>query len=211
MEKHNISQALSLSTVGFLHNYHDGNAETLRVCEQHPNIMPVATIDPRGYFGPAGTVKSILDRGFKALRFFPEIQNWSTDHSTFQDIVDELDGVTIPVIIQANISGLLSSLVKVFKGKNVKLILDGVMFETISEAVSIMKKNDNVLLGTSNIRVPNALRFLVDQVGSHRLVYGSGTLSSSIYAAINYIQDSDISDEDKSKIFSENLKGLLGG
>ena len=63
LTNHGISKALAISTVGVLHNHGDGNAETLRICAEQPMLIPVATIDPRGYFGPPGTIATLKQQG----------------------------------------------------------------------------------------------------------------------------------------------------
>ena len=64
LKNHGVSKALAISTLGALHNHGDGNAETLRVCAEQPMLVPVATIDPRGYFGPPGTLAKLAQLGF---------------------------------------------------------------------------------------------------------------------------------------------------
>ncbi|MGQ9581663.1 MAG: hypothetical protein ACUVT8_12080, partial [Armatimonadota bacterium] len=86
LNNHGVSRALAICTLGALHNYNDGNAETLRVCSEQPMLLPVATIDPRGHFGSIGTVVRLAQQGFKMVRFFPLLQHWNPDHIVFCDI-----------------------------------------------------------------------------------------------------------------------------
>lgn len=210
LKNHQVSQALAISTVGALHNHGDGNAETLRVCKEQPMLIPVATIDPRGYFGPPGMAARLKEQGFRMFRFFPMLQEWRLDHAAFCDILDELEPLGLPIMMQARETGYPTALVKSLSGHKAMFILEGISFENMAEAVSVMRKHDNVLVDTRELRTPGALRFLVDQVGADRVVFGSGCLRSSLAAALSYIMDSEISDEAKQKILAGNIKRLLG-
>ncbi|MGQ9455708.1 MAG: amidohydrolase family protein [Armatimonadota bacterium] len=209
LNNHGVSRALAICTLGALHNYNDGNAETLRVCSEQPMLLPVATIDPRGHFGSIGTVVRLAQQGFKMVRFFPLLQHWNPDHIVFCDILDELDSVNMPVMIQSRDTGYPSALARALGNRNVPLILESITFENMAEAVSVMRKHENVLVDTRALRVPGALRFLVDQVGSDRVVFGSGCLRSSLASALKYVLESDLPDEAKAKILGGNIKRLI--
>lgn len=212
LNKHGVSQSIAISTVGVLHNYGDGNNETLRLCsEQSGTLIPAATIDPRGYFGAKGLAAKLAEAGFKMFRFFPLIQEWPLDHSAFCDMLDDIEPVGAPVMIQARETGCPSALQRILGGRDITFILEGISFENMAEAVSVMRKYPNIVCDTRELRVPGALRFLVDQVGADRVVFGSGCLRSSLAAALGYVMDADIPDEAKSAILSGNIKRLLGG
>jgi len=211
LKKHGVAKALAISTVGALHNHGDGNAETLRVCAEQPMLIPVATIDPRGYFGPPGMLAKLAQQGFRVFRFFPLLQEWRLDHAAFIDVLDELESVGVPVMMQARETGYPTALAKSLDGHKSQFILEGICFENMAEAISVMRKHANVLVDTRDLRVPGALRFLVDQVGPERVVFGSGCLRSSLAAALGYVTDSDITDDAKAKILGGNIKRLLGG
>lgn len=210
LRNHGVSKSLAISTIGALHNHGDGNAETLRVCAEQPMLIPVATIDPRGYFGPPGTIAKLAQQGFKMLRFFPMLQEWRLDHAVFCDILDEIEALGLPVMMQARETGYPTALVKSLDVHKATFILEGVSFENMAEAVSVMRKHENVMVDTRELRVPGALRFLVDQIGADRIIFGSGCLRSSLAAALGYVMDSEISDEAKAKILGGNIKRLIG-
>lgn len=211
LNNHGVSQALAISTVGALHNHGDGNVETLRLCSERQALIPVATIDPRGYFGPAGSLGRIVEQGFRMFRFFPLLQDWCLDHTAFVDVLDEIDPLGLPVMMQARETGYPSALARSLAGRKSTFILEGISFENMAEAMSVMRKHANVVVDTRDLRVPGALRFLVDQVGAERVVFGSGCLRSSLAAALGYVMEADIDDVSKAAILGGNIKRILGG
>ncbi len=211
MKNHNVSKALTISTLGALHNAGDGNAETLRVCAENDMLMPVATIDPRGYFGQPAAITNLPQQGFKMIRFFPLLQEWPMNHSAFCDALDAANETGLPIMIQARETGCPSSLAGVLNGRSNIFILEGVKFENMAETISVMRKHENVMIETRELRVPGTLRFIVDQVGADRILFGSGCLRSSLASALNYVMDSEVDDEAKAKILGANLKRILGG
>lgn len=211
LTNHGVSQALAISTLGVLHNHGDGNAETLRVCQEQPMLLPVATVDPRGYFGPPGMLTKLKEQGFRMFRFFPMLQEWRLDHAAFCDILDELESLNLPVMMQARETGYPTALVKSLDGHKANFILEGVTFENMAEAVSVMRKHANVYLDTRELKVPGALRFVVDQIGADRIIFGSACLRSSLASSLSYVMESEITDEQKQSILAGNIKRLLLG
>lgn len=211
LQNHGVSQALAISTVGALHNHGDGNAETLAVCKEQPTLTPVATVDPRGYFGPPGSIAKLAEQGFRMFRFFPGLQEWRLDHAAFCDVLDELESVHMPVMMQARETGYPTALVKSLGDHKSSFILEGVSFENMAESVAVMRKHDNVCIDTRELKVPGALRFVVDQIGAERVVFGSGCLRSSLASSLRYVTEAEIADDKKALILAGNIKRLLGG
>jgi predicted TIM-barrel fold metal-dependent hydrolase len=207
---HGVSRAMTLSTLGLFHNYSDGNAETLHFCKDRPELLPVATVDPRGYFATADQISAYVSQGFRLFRFFPGFQGWPLDHSAFNDILDVLEPTSVPVMVSTPRVGDTSDLVHILGGRKHEIILEGTTYETLAEAISVTRKHPNISMEMHGLRVPGALNFLVGQVGPDRIVFGSGSTRRSMGGAINYIVQSDIPDEAKEKILGGNIKRLAG-
>jgi predicted TIM-barrel fold metal-dependent hydrolase len=85
------------------------------------------------------------------------------------------------------------------------------VFETLAEAVSVMRKHENIYVETHALVVPSGLRFLVDQIGADRIIFGSDCPRSSLAGALRYVEESGLADGDIEKILGGNIKRLLGG
>ena len=51
MQKHKVGTACILSTLGLLLDPTVGNAATRAACGEHPELLPIATLNPTMYFG----------------------------------------------------------------------------------------------------------------------------------------------------------------
>ncbi len=211
IKRHNVTAGLTLSTVGIFHNYVDGNAETAEECKGKPELMTVATIDPRGYFGKGQVISNLISQGFRLFRFFPGAQGWPLDHAVFEDIMDELEPVSAPVMVNAGRTGDATALAQIIANKEHPLILEGVTFETLAESVAVMRRHQNIYIETHALTVPGGLRFLVGQIGADRIIFGSDCPRSSLGGALRYVMDSEIPEEDMAKVLGGNIKRLLGG
>lgn len=206
-----VARAITLSTTGIFHSYNDGNAETLEGCRDKSNLIPAATIDPRGYFSGMNMAAKLVAQGFKMFRFFPSEQGWPLDHAVFEDILDELEPTPTPIMINASRTGDASALGRILGGRQHPLILEGVTFETLAEAVSVMKKHSNIYVETHGLIAPGGIKFLAEQVGAERIVFGSDCPRSSLAGALRLMNESGLSDEDKAEVFGGNIMRLLGG
>lgn len=211
MQKHSMAKSMTVSTFGILHTHGDGNQETMRVCSQKPELMPVATIDPRGYFGNPGLITKLAEAKFKMVRFFPQYQNWDLAHSSFQDALDEIEKTGLPVMLHCGATGDPTAVATYCANREIIFVLEGVKYENMAETVSVMRKHQNIVVETHELRVPGSLKFLVDQIGADRAVFGSGSMINSSASALAYILSCELTDEHKAQILGANIKRILGG
>lgn len=209
LQKNGISSAFTLNTYGIYHNYIDGNANTLNDCKDSSNLMPVATLDMRGFFGESSILDNIKASGFKAIKFFPNIQNWQLDNMVFEEVLNMNNITKLPLIINASEFGDITKLNNVLSNFDYPIILSKVSFTNLSEAICIMKKYSNVLIETSNFKIHFVLDKVIDTVGVDRVVFGSNSLEYLAKVAIDYINSASISDSDKEAIFYSNIKKFI--
>lgn len=212
LNKSNIFRAVTLSSYGIYHSFRDGNSRTLKHCESIDILMPAATIDPRGYFGQMEILEQIKDSGFKLLRFFPEMQNWSPNHVVFEEILENNNKTLLPIMVTCFRNGIITELYKMAKDiAKFPIILQGVGYENMSEAMCVLRKNQNFMIETSKITVPSSLEYLYSEIGEDRILFGSDACERSGRVARDYINMASLPDNVKEKIFYTNAERILGG
>jgi uncharacterized protein len=77
-------------------------------------------------------------------------------------------------------------------------------------AVAAAEKTLNLYLETSGNLNPNKIKYAFEKVGPNRLVFGSNWPYADPALTIGLIEDADISDADKKRIFETNAMRLLG-
>lgn len=211
MKENNVTKSLSISMKGVLYDYEEGNLETLKMSQEYPEIIPVATIDLRKYYGKRGSVKKIVENGFKAIRLLPDFQGWTVNYEPFYNLWDELQSSsTIPLIITATGPGFITALSKLSNSGKVPVIITSVGYRLLAEAISVMKKQEYFYLDTAFIDTPDGLEIFAREIGVHRLVFGS-------YSPINYFRSSfasleraNLEEKEKLLITSGNIKRITG-
>ena len=195
MDRHRIAGSLTLSTIGVFHDHVLGNSATLEAAKANNRLVPVATINPKKYFGE--DLSSIRSQGFRIMRFFA-----GEGSAAFKSILMQLASLKMPIMIEgANPPSDYPA----------PIILCSVANDTLSDALAVMAELPNVMLETHALTALGALETVVDRVGSNRLIFGSCAPILSVSAALSYILSAELSDDDKTKILGGNIRRILEG
>lgn len=211
MAENNVDKALTVSLRGAFYSYGEGNEETLKACEAHKNLVPVATIDPRRFTGDIGELEELVKRGFKAVRLFPEMQGYPLEYAPLIRILDGMEGLGIPLLTANQGFGYVTALSKMTRGKGYPVIVMGCSYGCLSEFIVLGRENRHLHLETHQLNTPDAFELLTSKVGADRLIFGSGAPLRYFKASYMMVETSGISEEDKSLILGGNISRLLGG
>ena len=208
MRKHKVEQFLSLSATGIFYDYEEGNRETLKVSKEHPEIIPVGTVDLRKYFGGGNLIKKLAKEGFKALRLFPDLQHWPINYQPFYQVVEEIKEVKIPLIISVIGLGAITEVASVFNDEAI-VIFTSVNYGSFSEALAVMKKYQNTYIETSLFDTPDSYEIFIREVGAERIIFGSYSPYHYFSSSFLPLERAEISDREKQFVLKENIKRLL--
>ena len=209
MQQHKVEQSLSLSTKGILYDYEEGNRETLEVSKKHPEIIPVATVDLRKYFGKGKVIRKLAREGFKTLRLFPNLQNWPLNYQPFNQVVEEIKETKLPLMISVTRLGGITEVGKAFSGCETAIILTSVNYGSFAEALAVMKRYRNVYIETSLFDTPDSYEIFVRELGAERIIFGSYSPFHYFSSSFLPLERAEISDKEKRLIAAENIKRLL--
>ena len=169
-----ITQAVTASLAGAFLGPEEGNVETLEACEDHAELLPAATVDPRSYFGKGDMVLKAREHGFVLLRLFNRIQNWPLDFSPVEVIFEEAAEAGLPVMVDATGYGDITRACQLSAVTETPVIAVGIGYDKLSEAIVCMTEYPSLYVDTSLIVTPDGLKVLCDEVGPERILFEIG-------------------------------------
>jgi predicted TIM-barrel fold metal-dependent hydrolase len=210
MGKYGVAKALTYSLKGVMYDFVEGNDETLEVTSKNPQLLPVATVDPRRYIGVVEEVNKRREQGFVGLKVFPDSQHWRLDSVLFHPIVCELERLKMPLMVECLSAGSPSQLLRAVEGTTFPVIMCGIGYANLAEAIAACIERPELYIETRIIDPPDALAVAVEAVGPDRFVFGSNSPSCSMRASLNLVAESELSEEHKQMVFAGNLCRILG-
>ncbi|MGO8671073.1 MAG: amidohydrolase family protein [Capsulimonadaceae bacterium] len=211
MATNGVHFSLSMASRGIFYQDSAGNEETVAVCRRLHPLVPVATLDPRSFWGQPDVIR-YLAAGYEMYRFFPNEQRWPVEMTPFRDILDVIEAnVRKPVMISVGAPGDATRIAGVMAGYTVSTILEGVTPDTIAEAISVMKRNPSIYLETHALRVAGVLLLLRETVGIGRVLFGSFGPGLSLAAALRFVRGSGLSPADQDLVLGGNAAAIWHG
>ena len=212
MTANKIDRALALCTTGITYDYREGNAATLEACAEHPQLMPVATLDPRAYPHCLEEAENCARQGFKMIRFFPSRQGWPIHYAPFRELLQKCDELHIPVAVECTHPGEATELADAVAFTQAPLLLAGVDSANIGEAIAVLRTSPKFHLETTNLLAPGALEAVTNSVpdGANRLIYASYSPLRYSAASLNVVRGAGVGNEQKAAIVGGNLNRLIG-
>ena len=212
MRAQGVDWCLALSTWGVFHSAAEGNAETMRACQAHDHLIPVATVNPVHYWGQEGMLEGIAEDAFEMFRFFPHLQGWPLEFAPFLRIIATLGRqARQPIMVSVEQRGEATQLMRLLDDFSHAVILDGISPETLTEAISLMRVHQNLYVETHALLAPYALPLLRDTVGIERVLFGSDAPGRSPAAALRYVRSSGLSDAAQNAVLAGNAQRIWQG
>ncbi len=209
MEEKGITKAFSLSARGIFYSFVEGNQETLAACQEHPQLIPVGTVNPCRWIGCLEEAKRLIDGGIKLFRFFPQYQEWNIGQAPFCKLLDD---VLAPSKVGLMIPGDMgiTAIGEMAKQVENPVIIEAFRYDRLAEALVVMGEAPNVYIETHLVNSPNFVEVVKSEVGVERMVFGSYAPLAYISAATASIEHAHVSDEEKALIFGGNIRRILG-
>ncbi|MGD8238068.1 MAG: amidohydrolase family protein [Armatimonadota bacterium] len=211
LQQNGVGRALSLSRKGVYYDFEEGNDETLAVTREHPAIMPVATIDPRRHLGCIAEVGRRVEQGFRVFRFFPAEQGWPWNFLPFHNLLRELAGCDVRLMLPVSGNGAITAVHDALKAHapDLPVLLIGVTYSNLAELIAALRATDRLYTDVHMMDSPNALELIADEAGVERLIFGSNSPERELRSALNVVTYSSLSDADKRKVLAENAEAFL--
>ncbi|HLK56874.1 MAG TPA: amidohydrolase family protein [Chthonomonadaceae bacterium] len=209
MQHHQVKAACTLSTLGLLLDPAIGNAATRAACSEHPELLPVATVNPTMFFGDTAPLERLQTEGFRMVRFFPALQGWPLSYEPFRVLLDSLKGSALPVMVNVAQPGDITALLRDLSGYPGAVILEGVDMTLLAEALAALRKNENWHVEISRLLSPGSIKLAADNAGAGRLLFGTGAPAQATGSALNTLRYAGLAQDALEKILATNARRIL--
>jgi hypothetical protein len=152
MQKHGVGKACVLSTLGVLLDATGGNGATRAAVAEHSTLLPVATFNPIAFFGDSAPLQNLRADGFCMVRFFPHEQNWPVAFAPFSSLLEALKPTRMPVMIGVRSVGEITALQEILGSYSAPVVLSGVDYALLAEAIAALKRFEHWHLEISHLR-----------------------------------------------------------
>jgi predicted TIM-barrel fold metal-dependent hydrolase len=204
-----VRGALTCSLRGVLYDHRLGNEETLRVCRQHPGLIPAATINLARYVDWEADVDWCVRNGFRAFRLFPDDQHWTVKGLAFARLCERLVPTGLPLFLTITGAEQAHELAVRTADYGLPLVLLLGSYSNEAETIHLTRRYQHVHLDLARRATPRIVRYLVEECGIDRLLFGSNAPQDRIQPALNAVFVADLSAEQTEQILAGNLLRLL--
>ncbi len=209
MRRHQISLSCTISTIGLQLDHNSGNAATRAAAAESKELIPVATINPLRYMSNDDTISSLKTNGFKMVRFFPRMQGWPIQFAPFVMLGHGVATANLPLMIETGVPGAATELLNALGDYAGAIILTGVDSQVLAEALVLMTRHANIYLETSGLIATGAIALAASQVGTERLLFGSGAPMRPVACGLNLVRAAGLAAEDEVALLGGNARRLL--
>ena len=222
MDRAGIETAVITSTRSLFVNWRDGNAKASQAEAAHPGrFLAFACVGPPelSHQLDANRFDLANEPSVRGIRLAPQFHTY---HPLYEPFIDELCGqaaaLAIPVQLPLRVLmnwgvpmldlGLRAALVE--RHHRTTWILTGLnYFHELRVGLALMRRFATVHIETSCIQGFEAVAKVVQEMGSERILLGTGLVLQNAAAAVQKIEHARISDADRAAIFSGNARRLL--
>ena len=212
MQKYGVERAIVSSTVANSCDFVRGNAQVAKLLQAGKGLLGCVVVNIHyPELSQEEMHKYLGEDGFAAVLLTGGARQRPVTLAEAEEILNAYRRFAKPVYVHTfDTASLMAAneMAKTFTG--MKFVLLSMGGEEWRMAAVLAEKTLNLVLEVSGSFSPDKIKFAVEHIGSHRIVYGSGLPYVDPSAVIGLIQDADISDLDKRNIFEGSAKRLLG-
>ncbi|MBU0607433.1 MAG: amidohydrolase family protein [Armatimonadetes bacterium] len=210
LRRQGVDQALTYSVRGVEYDFLSGNEETRRVCQEHPQLLPVATVHPGRHVHCRDEILRVADEGFAAVRFFPDAQGWPIVYQPFLDLCELLAEVGLPIILPAGPPGQQTAIGERLGPLGLNALLIGAGYNVNAETASVLARWPSLYTESHMYDTPGTLEYVGEVAGFDRLVFGSNSPDRSFEAAYHQGACAHFTAGQRADFFAGNLLRFLG-
>ncbi|MGH2558684.1 MAG: amidohydrolase family protein [Thermomicrobiales bacterium] len=209
MTESGVAGALTLSLRGVHYDHQLGNQETLDVCRRYPQLIPVATINLARHVGWREDVDWCLTQGFRAFRFFPATQHWSVRDAGFRQLCERLAPAKTPLFFTIADGNDANEIAERTADLGLPVVLLQGAYANESVTIALAQRYPHIHLDVTRRGTPHIVRYLIDQCGIDRVLFGTNAPQNCMQPAMNSVFVADLPAAQTEQILSRNVLCLL--
>jgi predicted TIM-barrel fold metal-dependent hydrolase len=210
MDRAGVAEALCMNFAAIRYDAALGNARLWEIYRRHPRLHPVAVVNPAVHSGVLEEIRRWADLGACGFRFTPARQGWAVDSEAFVQAWDAVAETGLPGLVEVGGSGEASRLARLTLPANSAVVLANIGYSTLGEAIAVLQRYEHVYLEACRLVTPGVVEYLVQTLGSARLLFGSGATAWEIIPTLAMIREAEISMEDRQALLEDNARRLFG-
>ena len=212
MQKYSVDKTIITSTIGNSVDFVRGNDLIARVTQTDSKILACMTVN---FNYPELSIKEMhqymLRKTFAAIMLSSGTRTRCVTLPEVEEILNAYRRFLKPVFIRTFDKESLLEAISIAKTFNqMKFVFLSMGGDDWRMAAVLAEKVLNVSLEVSGNLSPDKIKFSVDRIGSHRMLFGSGLPYVDPASIKSLIEDADITDIDKRNIFENSAKRLFG-
>jgi predicted TIM-barrel fold metal-dependent hydrolase len=213
MARNGVGQALTCSLKAIQFDLVAGNDETLALCKAHPQLHPVAAIDPRRAPDCYAEVARCARLGFVGYRLLREYQGWAIANQALRHVLRAIAATGLPAIVHVPASGDATALFHLAADLETPIVMAAVTYSVLSEALAVMADAPHLHLEAHRVSLPGQVELMVEQAGVDRLMYGSWAPLHAQRPSMDMVLGAEIDEASKAAILGGNARRVfrLGG
>jgi predicted TIM-barrel fold metal-dependent hydrolase len=219
MDRYSIDRAAVASLRGLHGDWHEANAETLRVTRAHADrFIPVACMSPMKGGGSAA-LRELVENGFRALRLYPLLLQGYRLRSPFADDVAAAAGkagitLIVPTRPMMNFRFPALPVDEVAdlsrRHPRTQVVLSGPNYlSEFQSAIEALQACANLSIEVSCMQGLQAVARMVGAVGADRVVWGTGMPLHAPACGVAKLEHADITAEHLEAVAWQNTERLL--
>ena len=212
MQKYGVELAIVSSTVANSCDFVRGNAQVAKLLQAGKGLLGCVVVNIHyPELSQEEMHKYLGEDGFAAVLLTSGARRRAVTLAEAEEILNAYRRFAKPVYAHAFDSASLlaaNEMAKTFTG--MKFVLLSMGGEEWRMATVLAEKTLNLVLEVSGSFSPDKIKFAVEHIGSHRIVYGSGLPYVDPSSVIGLVEDAEVSDADKRSIFEGTARRLFG-
>ncbi|HOE12371.1 MAG TPA: amidohydrolase family protein [bacterium] len=187
-----------------------GNDEVLEQIRDNPRFRPVAALDPRHIESGASEVDRCAKAGVRLFRLFPELHGYPWGSMALMEVWETLARSNVALIVPQGGAGFLSEFLAATRDYPFAKLLIGCQYWIYTEYLAGLRRYPETFLMAVAANYAGFYETLVEEVGAHRLCFGTNAPMYYVGASLMVLQHAQISEQDRAQILGGTLLRLLG-